>query len=162
MLKGIIAKSLVTAVLVFGSVALRAQETAPVKAKASCSKTCTKGKGMKKQAFINSLSEDQKATYAALEQAKKDKRTALEATFTPEQLAIAKNDALDKKAKRESLRATYTDAQKGQMKANKEEGRVAKEAFIATLSEEQKALMPKGGKGKGKKCDKKEKQERKG
>lgn len=160
MLKGIIAKSLVTAVLVFGSVAVRAQEAPP--AKASCSKTCTKGEGMKKKAFMESLSEEQKQAYMSLKENKKASRAALEATFSPEQLAVVNNQELDKKAKKEALKATFTDAQKQQREANKAANKSAKEAFVASLSDEQKALMPERRKGKGKKACKKGKGEQKG
>lgn len=167
MLKGTVLKFAAASLILFGATSLQAQET--TSEKASCSKTCTKGEGMKKQmkekkkqAFIESLSEEQKANYASMKEQKDASRTSMEASFSAEQLAIVNNKELDKKAKREALKTTFTDAQKEQSKANRLAGKNAKDAFVATLSDEQKELMPKGRHGKGKKGGKKGHQERKG
>jgi len=161
MLKGIVLKYAAASLIMFTATSLQAQESTTT-SKETCEKKCTESKGNKKHAFMDSLSEEQKATFTSLEKIKKDKKSAFEATFSPEQLAITKNEKLDRKQKHESLRATFTDAQKEQIKANREEGKVAKEAFVASLSEEQKALMPKRHRGKGKRGDKKGHHERKG
>ena len=154
MIKGLIIKSTAVAIMMLAGSAAQAQEGAG-KDKASCSVTCNKGEGMKKKAFMESLSDEQKVSYKKLKESRKADKEALHATFSPEQLAIVENKELDKKAKHEALKGTFTDAQKSKKKANKEAHKSAKEAFVATLSEEQKALMPK--EHHGKKGHKKEK-----
>lgn len=162
MLKETVLKFAAASLILFGATSLQAQEA--VSKKSACAKTCTKGKGMKKQnkesnkqAFIETLSKEQKNTFASLNEQKEMSRTALHDTFSPEQLAIVNNKELDKKAQHEALRATFTDAQKTQHEANKLASKNAKDSFVATLSDEQKALMPKGHHGKGKKDGRKTK-----
>ena len=148
MLRRILLKFGAVALILFGTLSMQSQET--------------KSENEQKQAFINSLTDTQKADYKSYREQKKALRKTMEATFSPEQLVILNNSELDKKAKREALKQTYTDAQKEQHKANKMTNKSAKEAFVATLSEEQKALMPKGlqvKQGKGKKKGKKKAQE---
>lgn len=142
MFKKILLKCAAASVILFSGLSMQAQEATPEK-------------GMKKEVFVKSLSEAQQADYASFKESKKSSKAALEATFSPDQLAILNNKELDKKAKREALKATYTDAQKEQRKADAMANKSAKDAFIATLSEEQKALMPKGLQGAGKKGGKK-------
>ena len=167
MLKETVLKFAAASLILFGTTSLQAQEAAPEKT--TCEKKCTKGKGMKKhkrednkQAFIETLSESQKNTFASLKKQREDSRSAMKASFSPEQLAIVNNKALDRKAQKEALRATFTAEQKEQRQASKLAGKNAKDSFVATLSEEQKALMPKRRHGKGKKACEKGQKERRG
>ncbi|WP_109300468.1 hypothetical protein [Aquimarina sp. AU474] len=96
----------------------------------------TKNKKPKKE-FYQNLSEDQRAQLDLKREMLRGHKSAMEATFTQEQLAIVDNENLSRKERRKEIASTMNEEQKAMVKEHREAVKAKNEEFKATLSPEQ-------------------------